>query len=489
MSIVKSLLLGSAAGLVAVASAQAADLPAKAKAVEYVKVCDAYGAGFYYIPGTDVCLKVGGYLRADYYTAFANGATPPLYIGQNNIRQDGNVSYDRADDLTTTRVRAAIDLDARTRTEYGTLRSYARFYVQNDSAGSSATQTDLVSGRAVDMDRAFIQFAGFTFGYVQSFFDYSTGLGTFVTANIGSNKLNNVFAYTASLGNGLSVTIAAEDAANRRSQIQTTAGAVTPYTLNLDNGTGHVTYADGTQAQAGLAMPDFVANIRVDQSWGSAQLSGAIHQLRSDTSDLYVGTTYPGVNDTDYGFAVGAGITFNLDSLAKGDQFLIQGSYADGAIEYTGISAQSQNGGRSGLGLIRGLDGAVVDLADGYIDPTTGSIEKVSAWTVRADFRHFWTPSLRSTVYGGYSEVDVPEVLGVTNYAEAGAYYSTARDFNLYQVGFNTTWSPVRNLDIGLELLYTKVDVGGVFDPVNGKAYWQNDTDILSGIVRVQRNF
>ena len=62
MKMVKSLLLGSAAGLVAIAGAQAADLPVKAKPVEYVKVCSAYGAGFYYIPGTDICLRVGGYV-------------------------------------------------------------------------------------------------------------------------------------------------------------------------------------------------------------------------------------------------------------------------------------------------------------------------------------------------------------------------------------------------------------------------------------------
>src|SRR5690349_6864821 len=66
MKMVKSLLLGSAATLVAVAGAQAADLPVKAKAVEYVKVCSLYGAGFYYIPGTDTCIKIGGYLRADF---------------------------------------------------------------------------------------------------------------------------------------------------------------------------------------------------------------------------------------------------------------------------------------------------------------------------------------------------------------------------------------------------------------------------------------
>ena len=67
MKLVKSLLLGSAAGIAAVAGAQAADLPSrKAAPVEYVRVCSAYGAGFFYIPGTDTCLRVGGRVRAEY---------------------------------------------------------------------------------------------------------------------------------------------------------------------------------------------------------------------------------------------------------------------------------------------------------------------------------------------------------------------------------------------------------------------------------------
>ena len=63
MNSVKTLLLGTAAGLVAVAGAQAADMPVKAAPVQYVKICSLYGDGFYYIPGTDTCLKMGGYVR------------------------------------------------------------------------------------------------------------------------------------------------------------------------------------------------------------------------------------------------------------------------------------------------------------------------------------------------------------------------------------------------------------------------------------------
>jgi Porin subfamily len=72
MKSLKRGMLLSAAGLLVVAEAQAADLPVKAAPVEYVKVCSLYGAGFFYIPGTDTCLKVGGYLRSDHIYGMAN---------------------------------------------------------------------------------------------------------------------------------------------------------------------------------------------------------------------------------------------------------------------------------------------------------------------------------------------------------------------------------------------------------------------------------
>ena len=90
MKMVKSLILGSAAGLIAMGGAQAADLPVKAKAVEYVRICSLYGAGFYYIPGTDTCIKLGGYLRVD--TTFNGGVyESPAWngdIGQRNRYMD-----------------------------------------------------------------------------------------------------------------------------------------------------------------------------------------------------------------------------------------------------------------------------------------------------------------------------------------------------------------------------------------------------------------
>src|SRR3954465_15422707 len=113
MKLAKSLFLGSVAGLAAVAGAQAADLPAKkAAAVEYVRVCSTYGAGFFYIPGTETCLRVGGRVRADF-----------LYTEP----------FRRATDAIGVRVRGRLNLDARTATAYGLLRTYVRFEITQNA--------------------------------------------------------------------------------------------------------------------------------------------------------------------------------------------------------------------------------------------------------------------------------------------------------------------------------------------------------------------
>src|SRR3954469_17268387 len=116
MKMVKSLLLGSAAGLVAIAGAQAADMPVKAKPVEYVKVCSLYGEGFFYVPGTDTCLKLGGYLRVQAEYNAGNGG---IVSGSTQTGQLGLFTRDRNTDINY-RVRAALSWDVRTQTEYGT---------------------------------------------------------------------------------------------------------------------------------------------------------------------------------------------------------------------------------------------------------------------------------------------------------------------------------------------------------------------------------
>ena len=205
MKLVKSLLLGSAAGLIAVGGAQAADLPMKAKAVEYVKVCSLYGAGFYYIPGTDTCIKLGGYVRADAVLGGTgdygfNNSTSTVNGGSNNRLT--NYYYSRA--------RVDLNVDTRTATEYGVVRTYADMVFSYDSSNVTGSNPSTFStgSPSLGLYHAFIQFAGFTFGRTVSIFDapwqsYPAGGPDFLPG--GSNYVTgiNQIAYTADFGQGI----------------------------------------------------------------------------------------------------------------------------------------------------------------------------------------------------------------------------------------------------------------------------------------------
>src|SRR5713101_8988824 len=171
MKMVKSLILGSAAGLLAMSGAQAADLPVKAKAVEYVRICSLYGAGFFYIPGTDTCIKLGGYLRID--TTF-NGSIYDQPSWSGDLGQQN-----RYRDYFASRSRLALTVDTRTATEYGVVRTFGQGDFQFGTLGSNTfnpasinatspvggTQLlDTAGGGYVAVEMVFLQFAGFTFG-------------------------------------------------------------------------------------------------------------------------------------------------------------------------------------------------------------------------------------------------------------------------------------------------------------------------------------
>ena len=118
MKMVKSLLLGSAAGLAALTGAQAADLPVKAKPVEYVKICSLYGAGFYYIPGTDTCIRIGGHIRAEVSINSRGSGTQDWAVANT-----GNNGQTRDRDVFWARNRVFLHTDTRTQTSFGTLRT------------------------------------------------------------------------------------------------------------------------------------------------------------------------------------------------------------------------------------------------------------------------------------------------------------------------------------------------------------------------------
>src|SRR3954462_704898 len=260
MNTIKSLILGSAAALVAMSGAQAADLPIKAKAVEYVKVCSLYGAGFYYIPGTDTCIKLGGYLRVD--TTFNGGIyDSPAWSG--DLGQ-----HNRYADYFSSRSRMGLTVDTRTATEYGVVRTYGQASFQFSTLGNNTFNPnslvtnvannpnllDTPGGGYVASELLFIQFAGFTFGKSAS--AYATPWNGFPGNNtsfmLGGHDtvtgVNNI-QYSAQFGNGVSGTIGLDD--------PTVFNRTTVANLNLPfNATGGI-----SQSYGGVHAPDIVGNI------------------------------------------------------------------------------------------------------------------------------------------------------------------------------------------------------------------------------------
>src|SRR6266404_6135598 len=287
MKMVKSLILGSAAGLLAMSGAQAADLPVKAKAVEYVKICSLYGAGFFYIPGTDTCIKLGGYLRVD--TTF-NGSIYDQPAWSGDLGQQN-----RYRDYFAARSRMALTVDTRTATEYGVVRTFAQgdfqFSVFNSNSVNPASFVTNAAGNGlsgllgnvgegyVAVELVFIQFAGFTFGksasaYATPWHGYPGNNSSFLLGgHTDVTGINNI-QYSWQFGNGVSATLGLDDSVvfNRT------------LLLNLANGVS-ATGINGT-AYGGDHAPDIVGNIRIDQAWGLWQISAAGHDVNAAYNSL-----------------------------------------------------------------------------------------------------------------------------------------------------------------------------------------------------------
>ena len=105
-----------------------------------MKICSLYGDGFYYIPGTDTCLKMGGYLRVQ---AEYNAGSGGIITGSGTqMAPQGRFTRDLTNDINY-RVRGAISWDIRQQTEYGTLRTYIRFGGGEHHAGEHRRRHDL----------------------------------------------------------------------------------------------------------------------------------------------------------------------------------------------------------------------------------------------------------------------------------------------------------------------------------------------------------
>lgn len=513
------LLIGASALCTAIAPAQAADLPVKAKAIEYVRSCSLYGVGYYYIPGTETCIKLGGYVRYEAYHNAASGTYP-------TTTAQGVMNRNTATFATQARFR--LSTDVRTQTEYGTLRSYVSFGVNwLDNPGGAYEPATGASNVTVALERAFVQFAGFTIGRADTFFAFynspSYSFLTFAFDGSSSTTGVNVFAYTHEFGNGLTATLSLEDqSAHSAGVIDLGNGNAVTNTAGVMGGGLFAQPAPPFLDTKGQWVPDLVANLRLGQSWGGAQIKAALHRVGArynfaptidGTSCATANTTSCGHPDDVWGWAVGTGLMLRMPWDTR-DTLAGVISYSEGASRYVAFS-QNTNALHGGGGF---AFGPFTDAVFGGVSASANAQSDIlltRAFGGTIAFEHYWTQSLRTSFVFGYMEMSYSnaakaQIANLGSRCALGGSAATAfnvrgncdPDWSAWRLASRTMWNPVANLDIGLEVGYSQINTAfagqgtipaGAGNP-NGTSiapgtYSIQDQGVWTATFRVQRSF
>jgi hypothetical protein len=475
-----------------------------------VRVCSLYGAGFFYIPGTDTCLKIGGYIRSDHIYGQANPGG--YYLG------GGNARFTRVDtDMYSFRARINLTTDFRTQSDYGTIRAYAAIIAQQTQGDFSPTLVSQSNGSAGIL-RAFIQFAGFTVGHAVSYYDFMNGadygyLPSIWSTGTGVNG-TDLIAYTWQIGNGFSASIDIEDGGNAQNHPLSGLGAgIAPTTGQWGTGRGKAVVNTSLSSVFGTPgagftfqndalrgdMPDLAGNIRVDQAWGSAQIMAALHNasggyysgpaglatpgpvpaagaIPANIGGLPGGSQVFGHPGEAWGYAIGGGAKL-VNFLLPRDMIEFQANYCHGATAYCLISGLYGN---------TYMYGAPNNVAIGYtadgVFNNGGQVQLTDNFSFAVGYQHYWNPQWRTAVVGGqaytwYNANAQAQLCGnaVGSNAVAGAagtglygtfvavngvvagqalHFNCSPNWSQSSISTRTAWNPHPFLEIGLDLIW-----------------------------------
>ena len=306
----KTVLISSAATMMSFSSYAADTIVAPdPEAVEYVRVCDAYGAGYFYIPGTETCLRIHGYLRYD-----VNGGDN-VYTG---VEREG---WDKG-------ARFALRTSTASETELGTLRTFTETRFNYWAENSRKTDVYGWSGSDVVLQFAYIELGGLKVGLDESEFHTFTGyLGDVINDDVvspGAYRTGKI-SYTFASSSGFSAVIALEQGGDNDNGYRNPAGH--HYTIDgyVPHVVGGLKYAGGWGSIAGVVAYDSVI-----EEW-AAKVRGDVNL--TDRFSLWVQGGYASEDEPDqmYGqwggdWAVWGGLKFQAtDKVA----FNLQGAHDD----------------------------------------------------------------------------------------------------------------------------------------------------------------
>ncbi|UNE54866.1 porin [Bartonella machadoae] len=247
---IKSLFLSSTAAFFAISGAQAAPKAiAEPEPVEYIRVCDAYGKGYFYIPGTETCMRLSGNVRAD-------------FIGGDNIDAITDAQLSKKRKTYGASSRLTLVFQAASETELGTLRSYARIFSNwgngKDSAGAK-------------LSAAYIELGGFRVGLDDTIFNsWTGGYGNVFNddsiAPAGVTRTNFV-SYTFSGDSGFSAIIGAE-LGNADSPYDDENPENIYYYIDKDDKIANVAADSLPSKRIKKYTPNIVLGMKFMQKWG-----------------------------------------------------------------------------------------------------------------------------------------------------------------------------------------------------------------------------
>lgn len=452
MTLMKSLLLGSAAGIVAVASAQAADLPTKkgAPAVQYVQICTITVSGKpvvgFTLPGSDTCMHFTGYVTAqieggNLYTGYTMPYTPA--VGGNSETPVG--TFGRNAFGYTTRLN--FGFDAVSNTSYGPLVAHAEIQIESGNGFDT-------TGNSAYINLGYVTWAGLTAGKAPSFFSFTgggAGWANFFSPDEQGFNQPDLLAYTATFGGGASATIAIQS----------------DQTMGGSGGGTQMSDLGPDFAFGGQRWPDVVANLKISQGWGSAQIAGVAHDVRAIAFD--------GSTTTRTGWAIDAGVSVNIPQFGAGDDILVTGVYSENAGWYSGLpdGMWGENGAVNGNGL---------QMANADIYALGGGAwQNPQAWSVAALFDHHFTPDFVGHLEGAVGGINWN---GTTP-------MSMVSNSTTWLIGGVMNYDPVKNLDFEFEIFYQEArsDQPNGWVPSAAVPTFKGDADGVAARFEVTRSW
>jgi hypothetical protein len=456
MALIRSALLGLAAGLAAGAIAEAADLPSgkAAPAAEYVRICNVGGVTGWVLPGSDICVKLSGYMTAQfaggglstqYNFAFGDELSPEIngYTGQRILvaasAAQQNTIFDR--DAIGWLTRGDFGSDFASNTAYGPLIGHFDLY------GEMGNGFDNL-GTDVYVNTAYVTWAGVTAGKAGSFFSFTNGgdawANFFSPDRRGFNE-PPLLAYTASLGGGWSATLSFESPAS--------AGASGVGTdISICNGVScNITFG-------GQRWPDVVGALHITQAWGEAQLSGVLHYVNVQDSIFTPGLNACGVSgalpcnaqQNTFGWGVDAGFKIYLPWSSV---FLVTGALSRNAVWYSGLpeGMWGENGQVNG-------NGQPMFMADAAFDPVANAWATPTAWSVAAILEHRFNRAFYVDLEGSIGGLAWSNQRGGCPVPDVGCGGAMTGGLSPHAtswiLGADLGWNAAANLSFDVELMY-----------------------------------